>query len=245
MSLATLQFFSNAIRKQFAMNVILPDSGKGPFPVYYLLHGLSDDHTIWCRRTSIERYVADMPLIVVMPDGGRGWYTDAKEGFAYEKYMLEDVIGTVERIFPARKGNKRARVIGGLSMGGYGALKLCFKYPEMFAGVAAHSSALYPPHDGPRGDHKVELTRVFGAKPNPEEDVFVLAKKNRKKLPPVRFDCGTEDGLISGNRDLHALLNKLGVKHEYEEFPGSHNWAYWDVHVQEALKFLSSSLGLA
>ena len=84
MSFLEVKFASKALQMQTAMNVILPDVGKGPYPVYYLLHGLSDSYTIWARRTSIERYVANLPIIVVMPDSGRGWYTNALEGFAYE-----------------------------------------------------------------------------------------------------------------------------------------------------------------
>ena len=82
MACCTLHFHSPALVKACSMNVIVPESGVGepPFPVCYLLHGLSDDHTSWARRTSIERYVANLPLIVVMPDGGRGFYTDAVEG---------------------------------------------------------------------------------------------------------------------------------------------------------------------
>src|SRR5476651_1333968 len=96
-----LRYFSNALLKSTAANIILPSPDiKGPFHVMFLLHGLSDDYTIWSRRTSIERYVEGLPLIVVMPDGGRGWYTNALEGFAYEDDLLKDVIGLVDRTFP-------------------------------------------------------------------------------------------------------------------------------------------------
>jgi len=109
MACATLHFHSPALAKACSMTVIVPECSVGtpPFPVCYLLHGLSDDHTSWARRTSIERYVAGLPLLVVMPDGGRGFYCDAVEGPAYERYLLEDVIGFVDRTFhtiPERQG---------------------------------------------------------------------------------------------------------------------------------------------
>ena len=118
------------------MTVILPDGAdaEGPYPVLYLLHGLSDDHSIWARRTSIDRYVRDLPMIVAMPDGGRSFYCDAVTGPAYETHLMQDVVGFVDRCFntiAAREG----RVIGGLSVGGYGALKLGTKFPEIFASV--------------------------------------------------------------------------------------------------------------
>jgi putative tributyrin esterase len=133
MAFCTLHFHSPALVKACSMNVIVPESGVGepPFPVCYLLHGLSDDHTSWARRTSIERYVADLPLIVVMPDGGRSFYTDAVEGPAYERHLIEDVIGFVDRTFQTIRA-RRGRVIGGLSMGGFGAMKLALNPTASF-----------------------------------------------------------------------------------------------------------------
>src|SRR6516165_11314329 len=104
MACATLHFHSPTLAKACSMTVIVPECSVGtpPFPVCYLLHGLSDDHTSWARRTSIERYVADLPLVVVMPDGGRGFYTNAREGPAYEDDLLKDIVGLVDRTFPVK-----------------------------------------------------------------------------------------------------------------------------------------------
>ena len=131
MAVCTMNFWGAALQKQCSMNVILPESAKtrGPFCLLIQLHGLSDDHTIWLRRTSIDRYVSELPLIVVMPDGGRGFFCDAVDGPAYEKHLMEDVPGFVEKYFPVRR-DRRGRAIGGLSMGGYGSMKLALKYPQ-------------------------------------------------------------------------------------------------------------------
>src|SRR5262249_2328675 len=137
-----LHFFSNALVKATAATVILPEGNhKPPFAVYYLLHGLSDDHTIWTRRTSIERYAANLPLIVIMPDGERGFYTDAKEGPKFETAPIHDLIGFVDQRFQT-KPERAGRCIGGLSMGGYGAVKLALKHPDMFVSANSHSGAL-------------------------------------------------------------------------------------------------------
>jgi len=247
MSHMRVSFFGDSIGKQTSMSVILPQDaeGDGPFPVLYLLHGLSDDDTIWERRTSIERYVAGMPLIVVMPDGGRGFYTDAIQGPAYESHIMKDVIGFTERFFPART-DREGRVIGGLSMGGYGAMKLALKHPDRFCSVVAHSSAFDVRRrvaDQERGE---EFRRIFGEHPEgTDNDPFHLAEiVDRDRLPAIRFDCGTEDGLLEENRAFHRHLEKLGIPHEYEEFPGAHNWAFWDEHVQEALRFHARALGI-
>lgn len=247
MAVCTLQFHGMAIDKASSMNVILPQQAthRGPFPVLYLLHGLSDDHTIWCRRTSVERYVNDLPLVVVMPDGGRSFYTDAAAGMAYERHIVEDVIGTVERLFQVRT-DRAGRAIGGLSMGGYGSIKLALKHPDLFGSVVAHSGA----YDmrmliGPDLQQRASTHLIFGADAvGGPEDVFAIAERlDPARAPAIRIDCGVDDRLIGQNRALHAHLEALGIAHEYAEYPGEHSWAYWDAHIQEAIAFHWRTLG--
>jgi len=180
MAHCTLHFHSPALVKACSMTVIVPESGVGeqPFPVCYLLHGLSDDHTSWARRTSIERYVADLPLIVVMPDGGRGFYTDAVEGSAYERHLIEDVIGFVDRTFQTIR-ERRGRVIGGLSMGGFGALKLALKFPQLFCSAVAHSAACDVRRRVERLEMAAEMRRIFGPSPaGGPNDLYALAEQS-------------------------------------------------------------------
>ena len=245
MAFATLHFQSPALSKACSMNVIVPERtvGTPPFPVFYLLHGLSDDHTSWSRHTSIERHVADLPLLVVMPDGGRGFYCDAVDGPAYERYLLEDVIGFVDRTFqtiPERRG----RVIGGLSMGGYGAVKLALKCPQLFCSAVAHSAAFDVRRRIERPEVSAEMCRIFGPSPGGgPDDPYALAEQiDRQLLPTLRIDCGLEDGLLEENRAFHRHLEQLGIPHEYAEFPGAHTWEYWDRHVQEAITFHRKAL---
>lgn len=251
MALCELKYFSRSLEKQTAATILLPESDQtGPFAVFYLLHGLSDDHTIWQRRTSIERYVSGLPLLVVMPDGGRGFYTDAKEGMAWESTLIRDLIPFVDARFQTIPKREK-RCIGGLSMGGYGATKLALKYPDMFCSAVSHSGALNFARRLEQGEKDTawyrEWARVFGPKPvGGEDDLFALASRLKpKQRPALRIDCGTEDFLIQENRDFHAHLEKIDYPHEYAEFPGAHDWAYWDIHVQEAIAFHTRYLGLA
>ncbi len=250
MACSTIQYHSQSLQKASAFNVIFPEDANlpGPWSTFYLLHGLSDDHTTWQRRSSIERYVAGMPLVVVMPDGGRGWYTNALEGLAYEDDLLKDVIGLVERTFPV-KADRSARAIGGLSMGGYGALKLAFKHPGMFCSANSHSGALAfarLQRLQPGDRHTLEFERIFGkaAKGGPEDLFSLVEKIEPGQIPSLRIDCGTEDFLLDHNRAFHALLEAKKVEHEYHEFPGGHNWGYWDLHVQQAVAFHTKNLKL-
>lgn len=252
MAFCELKFRSDALQKATAANIILPEGKdlKPPFAVFYLLHGLSDDHTIWERRTSIERYVEGLPLIVVMPDGERGFYCDAKEGLAFETALIRDLIGYVDTMFPT-KATREGRCIGGLSMGGYGAVKLALKYPELFCSAVSHSGALgfarrsFAPD--PDNKWNAEWARVLGESPaGGPDDIFALAENlAASQRPAIRFDCGVEDFLIEENRACHTHLKQIGYPHEYEEFPGAHTWAYWDEHVQEAIAFHCRHLGIA
>ena len=249
MSLAHFHFFSKTLGKHVAANVIVPDAGEPPFAAFYLLHGLSDDYSTWLRRTSIERYAERYPMIVVMPDGYRGFYTNNDAGPAYATYLAEDVVAAVERTFPVKRA-RASRAVGGLSMGGYGALRLALGYPHLFASATSHSGAvLHGSRDHPRKGGVLqppEFHRIFGQNPTgTEHDVLALAQrcKSHDTLPKLRIDCGAADDLLADNRVLHDKLTTIGVAHEYAEFPGAHNWEYWDQHVQDALAFHHRNMG--
>lgn len=247
MAFAAINYFSQSLQKASTVNVVFPeDAGERPWAVFYLLHGLSDDQTIWMRRTSIERYVAGLPLMVVMPDGGRGWYTNAKEGYAYEDDLIRDVVSLIDRTFPTR-AERAGRAIGGLSMGGYGAVKNGLKHHEMFASINSHSGAVGFLRDPSRGRQlSPEFVRIFGEQPGggPEDPFAIIEQIDHGRVPAMRLDCGTDDFLLDQNRSFHEHLESLHVPHEYEEFPGGHSWDYWDKHVQEAIAFHARNLNL-
>ena len=243
MAFTQVQWFSKVLQKQVGFYALLPDRGTPPWPVYYLLHGLSDDYTIWHRRTRIEWYVRDLPLMVVMPDGFRGFYTNHEDGGpAYATYMAEELPAFVERHFAVR-AERAGRAVGGLSMGGYGAMRLALGYPDRYVSANSHSGALmfgsYPANtDDP--DRNREYRKITGPDPaGSEHDLKMLSARAvaAGTLPALRIDCGTEDFLLEHNRRFTAHLDSLGAAHEYEEFPGSHTWDYWDTHVREALAF--------
>jgi S-formylglutathione hydrolase FrmB len=243
------------------MQVILPSVGRPPYATFYLLHGLSDDSTIWLRRTRIEVYVRELPLIVVMPDGYRGFYTDNEQGPAYAQHFGEELLEFVERNFPARPV-RGARAIGGLSMGGYGALRLALGYPEKFCSANSHSGALmrFNLDLSPRQARKdkifkkqppelfAEMRRIFGRRPmDSGHDLLTLirrARRRHRRLPRLLIDCGTEDSLLEYSREFHEELQKLKVPHVYRESPGDHDWDYWDLHIRDALEFHARNLHL-
>lgn len=249
MALCHLNYYSNALGKQTAAYVLLPEVGNGPFSVMYLFHGLSDDYTIWLRRTSIERYVAHLPLMVVMPDSGRGFYCDAVQGFQYDAALGVELVDRIDRTFPT-KATRAGRCTTGLSMGGYGALKLALAHPDRFCSAVSHSGAVAFGHKvmQHRPEAISEWERILGQEqmsgggPN---DLYRLATETPPEtLPTMRIDCGVDDFLIDDNRAFHAFLDEQQVPHEYAEYPGAHTWEYWDEHVQEAIAFHRPALGI-
>ena len=258
MAFGEFHYFSAALGKATMCNVFFPENtgSSGPYPTLYLLHGLSDDQSMWQRRTSLERYVQTLPLIVVMPDGGRGWYSRAHEGADYEGAIIDDCIGFVERTFRA-DARREARCIGGLSMGGYGAIKLALQHPDKFVSANGHSGAYGFGHAQWRTEEP-EFRRIIGPQATGGPlDLWRIAESASQSigqpndaatasaLPALRIDCGTSDFLIEQNREFHAHLDALKIAHEYEEFAGAHDWTYWDRHIQGAIRFHAGHLGIS
>jgi putative tributyrin esterase len=250
MSLHIIHWRSRVLGKQTTTRVLYPESGTPPFPVLYLLHGLSDDSSSWGRNSRIEIHAAQFPMIVAMPDGYRGFYTDNEQGPAYARHFAVELPNFIERTFHART-DRGGRAIGGLSMGGYGAMRLGLGHPDRFCSIHSHSGALdcgatvhrvwqdSPDPDGPNCPE--EMLRIFGTQPAPEShDPLELAKQARHDLPAILIDCGTDDFLLQANRDFVDALQREKIPHTYIEHPGGHDWTYWDTHVQEALRFHAS-----
>lgn len=250
MTHATLRFWSGILGMRVQMTALLPEAGKPPFATLYLLHGLSDDDSIWSRLTRIEMYAWNLPIAIVMPQGFRGFYTNHHEGPAYADYIAKDVIGTAERLLPLRSARK-SRAIAGLSMGGYGALRLALGYPDLFCAAVSHSGAVLYGHEVERRPDSpwkpYELKQMFGKSPRgTDHDLVALAMKRKREgtLPRLALDCGTDDFLLHHNRSLHAKFEALQVPHTYREFPGAHNWDYWDEHIRETLQFVARAMNV-
>jgi S-formylglutathione hydrolase FrmB len=240
-----IDFTGKCLGKESSMNVICPQE-PGPYPVLYLLHGHSDNASAWYRRSSIERYVDDLKLIVVMPDGWLSYYCNDPRpgGLAYEDHIIKDVIRTVDRMLPTIP-ERRGRGIVGLSMGGYGAMKLAMKFPDIFAAASSHSGAVdicRVGRDHHNLTHAGQVARTVTE--DSDDNCFHLARQlaARSDRPALRIDCGVDDFLIEDNRRFHTLLEELDIEHAYAEYPGEHTWDYWDEHVQETIDFMAEHL---
>lgn len=252
MILAEVNFFSETLVLGCTMLVLLPqrplvevqNKPQKKFRTLYLLHGRSDDHASWQRKTSIERYVEGLNLAVVMPAVHRSFYTDMVHGGRYWRFISEEVPAVVHSLFPLSY-DRKDNFVAGLSMGGYGAFKLALTHPERFVAAASLSGGLDLTYsvraDNPRNDESRlaefrtifgDLSKVSGSK----HDLIALAKGPVK--PRLYQCCGTEDFIYPDNVQFRDAVRKLPIDLTYEEGPGEHNWAYWDKMIQRVLEWM-------
>jgi putative tributyrin esterase len=214
-------------------------------PLVILLHGVYGSHWAWAHQGHAHRMLSRLvsngavpPMALAMPsDGlwgdGSGYVRHEKKDF--ERWIAEEVPLAATAALPCVSMDSK-KFIAGLSMGGFGALRIGAKYPERFAGISAHSAIT----DFEQMKKFVEEDLASYHAPSEDRAVLATMLRNRDRLPPLRFDCGTNDSLIDENRALHRALEQHGIGHRYEEFHGGHEWPYWQTHVEDTLRFFGA-----
>jgi S-formylglutathione hydrolase FrmB len=257
-------FHSTLLQSSVRYCVYLPASYSAPdaktkkYPVLYLLHGLGgNEQSIalegeWTKLQDLRAQDKVGEFLVVAPDGRDTFYINSRDGKTpYSDFFIREFVPYVERTYRVRT-ERASRGITGFSMGGYGALRMAFAYPELFGSVSAHSGALM--RAAPQGVSAgassgnlaaVLLATVFG---NPIErkfwdsnSPFVLARKNAAALMKMKiyFDCGTEDsyGFYRGANELHETLDSLKIPHEFHLYQGGHSVSYLLSHREASFEF--------
>lgn len=226
------------------------EGAREPLPLVILLHGAWGSAWSWPLRGGAHLTAARLvesgeipPLALVMPsDGlwgdGSGYVPHADAD--YERWIVDEV-PVVAALADARVTPASTLFIAGLSMGGFGALRLGAKYAPRYAAVSAHSSVTTVARLAENVDRRLEQVPGFGA---PDGTALHWLETNRDLLPPLRFDCGASDHLLAGNRALHAALEARFIAHQYEEFAGGHDWPYWRLHLADTLRFFGGILDL-
>lgn len=254
MACTEFHYYSRVLDIDVTVSVILPEvktmleqDGK-PLPTLYLLHGLSDDHTHWIRQTRLEFYARRYRLAIVMPCVNRSFYTDMKHGAKYFTFVSEELPKVMELYFPLSH-EREERFAAGLSMGGYGAMKLGLLCPEKYAAVASLSGAVEMEADFFR--HSVqqddtflrELTDIFG----PFEEFMqsdncltrVAERLDPVKAPRMYMACGTADFLFDSNEDfVRRFGEKFSIRYDTEE-GAAHTWDFWDRQIEKVLAWLN------
>lgn len=261
------EFPSNSLGHAVRYAVSLPASYDQKtaqrYPVVIFLHGLNNDERDW-ESNGMETKLAAIrangkvgDFIVAIPYGANSFYLNGKDGTRYEDAIVKDFLPFLDKQYRT-KATPQARVIEGLSMGGYGALLIAFKHPELFAGVVAHSAALFnelPKQPESQADryamYRYNLaTKLFGAPPDAayfqENNPLYLAKTNADKIKSLKiyFDVGEQDryGFDAGNKQLDSVLTAAGVRHEFTLAPGGHGWAFLADRTEPAFTFVWNAL---
>ncbi len=241
--LETKTLNSQLLGKEVKINVILPEAYAAEkekrFPVVYLLHGYGGDFSEW-QRVGVVEEAKGLPIILAMPEGDQSFYINHHEDphNRWEDYITQEVVKFVDGHYRTI-ARADARAISGLSMGGYGAMVLGLRHPDMFRSVASHSGALGVPGGIRQGEIGERLKQIFGPEGSKAREIYSLvgligglAKEAR---PDIYIDCGSSDFLLQSNREFVAELAKLKVNYEYREVPGGHDFAYWKRNVRYSL----------
>ena len=257
---------SAVLNRSVKYTVYLPadyDRSERTYPVVYLLHGYSDDHTGWLQFGEINHYadqaIADgsiPPMIIVMPNGDSSFYINSYDGKEnYEDFFIKEFMPAVEKTFRI-KADRKYRGIAGLSMGGYGSLIYSLKYPDLFAAAAPLSAAVFDDDalvTTPDNRYEVTFGQLFGRGLKGKDRLNktwydnsilkIVETKTADDLKKVRYwiDCGDDDFLTKGNCLLHILLTDKRIPHEYRVRDGAHTWTYWRTGIVDALKFIGIS----
>jgi S-formylglutathione hydrolase FrmB len=254
-------FTSKVLGRDLRYGIYLPPSYEASpakkYPVLYFLHGLFEDESRWSTRGQTDQIMNQMiadgkigEFIVAIPFGGTSFYTNTRDGGErWEDMIVTEFIPMIESTYRVN-ASRKTRGISGTSMGGYGALKIAMRHPDMFGSASAHSAVLLQDLSeakvaGGRLQRFLALfDRIYGINQDltywDANNPMVLAK-DPKKLNGLKlyFDCGTEDdyGFDVGARELDELLTKEGYPHEMHLYPGRHGWDYAKQHTSESLLF--------
>ncbi len=247
--------FSPSLNSTTKYTIMLPAGyaeSTERFPVLYLLHGYSGDHTNWVKLTRLAKYAEHYKYIIVSPDGKNGWYTNSytASNSKFESAIIEDLIPHIDTHYKTDT-SRNSRSIAGLSMGGYGAIKFALKYPSMFFFAGGISPAIQVPYSledslfyATRSKGLVKSVQdAFGNVRNEtwnRNDVFYLAEEAQQdNAPYIYLAVGSQDGLTEIIGETHRMadtLRKTGIPFEMHETAGGHNWKFWDKEIQIVLQ---------
>jgi enterochelin esterase-like enzyme len=237
-------FYSAKLDRDMPYYIYLPpDYGTAGrrYPVMYMLHGGGGDREEWVAYGLIDaadqqiRTGSLSPMIIVLPQGDKGWWTNyANDDLKWGDYVINDLVPHIDRTYRTLR-NRLARSIGGLSMGGWGALQLAFNHPNVFSVVGAHSPSLYP-----EGDEAIAFLGT--GEEFAKKDPMSLARTATGLSLQIWLDAGDQDPWIDRTTALHQTLKDRGIDHFWNPYSGGHDWHYWEDHVLDYLQFYGHAL---
>lgn len=252
MAYINLELRSRTLDRHVGVTMLLPE-GKTPengYRTLWLLHGMSDDETIWLRRTGIERYAAEYQLAVVMPAAELSFYTDMAHGGRFYSYITRELPMILRDLFPLSP-KREDNYVAGLSMGGEGAMKIGLANPERYSVIGCLSAGVLcrPWEENPDPEKSPVHFLCYDGKKlaGSPEDGYENAKRilsEKKPVPRIYHAIGSEDFLLKSaheTRDFFTSLDGDPFDYTYEEHPGSHTWEFWDEHIRRFLAYAARS----
>ncbi len=252
MALFQIHYKSTVMSQEVKFNVIIPDEQTEDIPWVLLLHGLSGNEDDWMRYTAIERYSKEQGYAIVMPAASKSWYSDQVYGLPFYTFITTELIDYVRRVFPLSKKREKT-FVAGLSMGGYGSLKIGLNHTDMFSAIASLSGVVDIYHrfrtDGKgrgigyenmaAGNWGPDYLNVLQQAPNNIYCLLDAMKPDDPMMPKLFLACGSEDHLYPRNEELVQYLSERGFSYEWYKKPGVHKWDVWDYYIPEVLKFFT------
>lgn len=260
MAIIEVNFISKCLMRTVTFNAIIPvdkfgpqaeNAEQKPLKTLYLLHGIFGNYTDWVNGTRIQAWAEANDLAVIMPSGENRFYLDdEKSGELYGEFIGKELVEFTRKLFPL-SDKREDTFIAGLSMGGYGAIRNGLKYAENFGCVIGLSAALV--HDTWKdADNSAPIftfrrnyyEAIFGEYDKVKDSdkdpkaLLLKLKEEGRPVPKMYLCCGTEDGLVTANRDFRDFLNENGVDLTYVEGPGKHDWVFWDTYIKKVLDWL-------
>ena len=254
MALLQVNYLSQSLFRLVPLNVVLPSDKMSydrsgycipkdyKFKTLYLMHGLLGNYTGWITNTRIQRWAEDKNLAVVMPSGENSFYVNSTtNNNDYGEFIGRELVEITRKMFPL-SDKREDTFIGGLSMGGFGALRNGLKYSDTFSHIIALSSAVHLFESDARqvaGENSVfgDLEKAARSDKNPEVVLKQLVAEGKEK-PRIYMSCGVDDSLLEANRHFRDLLLENDFDLEYHERPGAHTWDYWDAEIKPFLNWL-------
>jgi S-formylglutathione hydrolase FrmB len=251
-TLRDVTFRSAALNRDMPYRVILPSSVAltKKLPVVYLLHGGGGGFRDWSNFSDVAGF-AESGLILVMPEGASSYYVNAVDPpqDRFEDYIVRDLIADVETRFPAASGRAN-RAIVGLSMGGFGAVTLALRHPDVFGFVGGLSSAVDVTRRAftiKRLQQSRHFNAIFGpsgSQARRDRDPFLLVKTTNPDAVPYFFlTCGEQDSLLPANREFAALLTQRHFRFEFHTTHGGHDWTQWNAWLPDLFHSLTQHRG--
>ena len=261
MAFIQMNLLSKSLMRTVPVNVILPVDKMvfpgmpareyKPYKTLYLLHGVFGNYTDWVCGTRIQRYAEENDLVVIMPSGDNAFYVDQPAGNNfYGEFIGRELVELTRKMFPLSH-KREDTFIGGLSMGGYGALRNGLKYSDTFGSVVSLSGALHLESIAARTEDAPfflesksyaeacfgDLSELLESDKNPRWLVKQLKEAGRE-LPEIYMACGDQDSLLPVNRDMAEFLKVQGINVTFEVGPGNHEWDFWDTYIKKAIEWL-------